>query len=197
VTVSKLGTPRPDPRSRSRLTGRLVGLTLAGLVVLPPVLSACSNGNSPKSELEQATQQVRNAAAKGTFADVREAVDQLRSVVQSQVSSGGLSAQDEQTILDAAQGVLAAARPVHKVPSSTPLSTPTSVPVTSQPLTSTPSSSSSSNSSSQSTSTSNSQSSSESNSTSTSDSNSTSNSGGLLNGGGGGNGQGRGHNSHG
>lgn len=124
-----MSTARSDASRRTRSLRRVAAVILAGGLAVSGI-AGCSSNDSPKRRLEAATQQVRNAAAGGNFSDLRQAVSQLRTQVQSQAVNGDISAQDEQAILDAAQAVLDAARPRQTTPSSAATTTPTSQPPT-------------------------------------------------------------------
>jgi hypothetical protein len=95
-------------------------------------LAACSGSgsSSAKVQLEKATQQVRDAAAKGTFSELKQAVRQLDDVVASEESSGELSVQAGQLIQDDAQAVLTAATPAAPPPTTPTPTTTSPTPIT-------------------------------------------------------------------
>lgn len=74
--------------------------------------------------LRPAVEDVRQAAASGSYADLRRAVDRLKSLVEEQQQSGDVSADRAIAIEDAADGLLQDARPT---------TTPTPSPTTSSP----------------------------------------------------------------
>ena len=115
--------------------GRVWAAALGVVPVL--VASACAN-NAPgdltasaAKLLRPAVQDVRQAAATGSFADLRRAVQQLKNLVQQEERAGEVSAQRAVAIEDAADALLQDARPT---PSPTPSSlSPTPTPTTESP----------------------------------------------------------------
>ena len=101
------------------------------------VVSACANNapgdlsGSAASVLRPAVQDVRQAAATGTYTDLRQAVQRLKDLVQQQERAGEVSAQRATAIEDAADVLLQDARPT---PSPTPTSeSPTPTPTSESP----------------------------------------------------------------
>jgi hypothetical protein len=111
---------------------------LAALAATATVLVAgCANdapgdlNASAAKVLRPAVEELRQAAATGTFADLRSAVEQLKTLVQQQQDAGNVTAQRANAIDDAADVLLQDARPS---PSPTPSSeSPTPTPTTESP----------------------------------------------------------------
>lgn len=108
----------------------------ATIVAVPLVLSAaCTGGTgdlsgSAAKVLQPAVQDVRDAAATGTYGDLRRAVQHLKDLVQQEQDNGDLSSQRAVAIENAADVLLQDARPT---PSPTPTTTsesPTPTPTT-------------------------------------------------------------------
>jgi hypothetical protein len=109
----------------------------AAIVVVPLVLSAaaCANSSGDISAsavkvLKPAVQDVREAAATGTYADLRRAVQRLKDLVNQEEQSGDVSSQRAVAIENAADVLLQDARPT-----SSPTPSPTSESPTPSPTT--------------------------------------------------------------
>lgn len=109
----------------------------AAILVVPVALSAsaCAGGTgdlnaSAAKVLRPAVQNVRDAAANGSYGDLRRAVQHLKDLVDQEVQAGDLSSQRAVAIENAADVLLQDARPK---PSPTPSQTsesPTPSPTT-------------------------------------------------------------------
>ena len=111
---------------------------VAALAVTAMLLVAGCANNAPgdlnasaAKVLRPAVEQLREAVASGSYADVRSAVEQLKSLVQQQEDAGNVTAQRANAIQDAADVLLQDARPT---PSPTPSSeSPTPTPTSESP----------------------------------------------------------------
>jgi hypothetical protein len=115
---------------------------LAVIGVLPVLLTAACAGNSPgelsssaAKVLRPAVQDVRQAAATGTYADLRQAVQRLKDLVRQEQDAGEVSSQRAVAIENAADVLLQDARPES---SSTPTPTTTSESPTPTPTSESP-----------------------------------------------------------
>ena len=122
---------------------RLRGLSL---LLVGVAVAACSAGTpgdlsaSASKVLSAQVQQVRELAATGTFAQLRAAVTNLKSLVRQQADEGEVSASRAAAIQDAADALLQDARALRPTPSPTVTTTsPTPTPtITSESPTPTP-----------------------------------------------------------
>jgi len=112
----------------------------AALAVTATLLLAGCASNAPgdlnaaaAKVLRPAVQQVRVAAATGTYADLKSAVLQLKSLVQQQEQAGHVTAQRANAIEDAADALVQDARPTPSPTPSTATPTPTPTPTTPTP----------------------------------------------------------------
>jgi hypothetical protein len=109
-----------------------------GLIAVMLVAGCASNApgdlnSSAAKVLRPAVEQVRQAAASGSYSDLQHAVQQLKDLVQQQERSGAVTAQRANAIEDAAAALLQDAKPS---PSPTPIITtesPTPTPTLTTP----------------------------------------------------------------
>ena len=116
---------------------RIVSVAVAAASVLPAV--ACTS-NSPgdlnaaaAKVLRPAVENVRQAAATGTYADLRQAVQRLKDLVRQEEQSGDVSSQRAIAIENAADVLLTDARPTPSPTPSTTSPTPTPTPTSESP----------------------------------------------------------------
>lgn len=120
----------------------------AAFLVVPVLLAGACTSNSPGElsssavkVLRPAVEDVRQAAATGTYADLRQAVQDLKDLVQQEQDAGEVSSQRAVAIENAADVLLQDARPTKSptptITSESPTPTPT---ITSESPTPTPTS---------------------------------------------------------
>jgi hypothetical protein len=94
--------------------------------VATALIAGCANNapgdltSSAAKTLRPAVENVRQAAASGTYQDLKTAVQQLKDLVQQQETAGAVTAQRANAIEDAANVLLQDAKPT---PSPTPIVT--------------------------------------------------------------------------
>lgn len=114
---------------------KLAALAAAGVVLIAGCASNAPGDLSASAArvLRPAVEQVRQAAATGTYADLRQAVQQLKDLVKQEEQAGEVSSQRATAIEDAADVLLTDARPSAS-PSPSPTSeSPTPTPTTASP----------------------------------------------------------------
>lgn len=108
----------------------------AAIFVVPVLLAGACTSNSPgelsssaAKVLRPAVEDVRQAAATGTYAELRQAVQDLKDLVQQEQDAGEVSSQRAVAIENAADVLLQDARPTRSptpiITSESPTPTPT------------------------------------------------------------------------